>query len=106
MEHRLVITENTKEGVKSVLFGFASSDNDFNGKNGSEYLWKEAADNGFSSNADYVWSKASEKNSLKDVVETFVSLWMMSDSYYEDFSVEAEEFNDYIAISLAYTISK
>ena len=102
MFHRLSIIENTKEMVKDTLFEFASYDNDFNGQNGPEYLWEQASAAGFKTNRDYVWSIASEKKDNKDIIETFISIWMNSACYYEDFSIEVMVINEFLFVSLAY----
>ena len=47
---------------------FWELDSDMNGNNGEEYLWKDARENGFDCNLDYITSLYKEK---------------MNDSYYE-----------------------
>lgn len=93
---------------KDLLFSFAAVDDDFNGKNGPEYLWPEAKKTGFKSNAEYAWAIAKKKGDAipdDDVIfKKFVDMWMGSNLYYEQYelSIMHEENGDIFAVALAY----
>ena len=103
LEHYYDVTENTKEGALSCLMNLTLCDNDFNGENGSEYLWEEAEDLGFESNSDYCWSIAEQEPTPREMVEKFISLWMGRDYYYEEYDLGILVQDGKLFISLAYT---
>lgn len=99
--HNTVVSKNNRDDVKDALMELAMCDADFCGDNGDEYLWEEA--NGFECNAEYVLSLVSEESTISEMITNFVSRWMGSDGYYEEYDVEIKELDDVIAISVAFT---
>ena len=102
LRHQYDVVLNTKDEVKKCLFNISDCDLDFNGENGSEYLWEEAE--GFESNSEYCMSIAQQEPTTKDMIKKFISLWMGRDYYYEDYDLGVIVMDNYIFISLAYTI--
>lgn len=100
MEHINDIIANTKESAKLFLSTAIQCDNDFNGENGEEYLWEDAI--GFNSNAEFCWAEAEKKSTPREMIETFVALWMGADSYYEEYSVEILQHEEILFVSLAF----
>lgn len=98
-----VVINNNKNEVENFLWGLSQRDDDFNGNNGSEYLWETAQEAGFKTNYDYVLSVASKKEGSVSIIETFVEEWMESDNYYLSYRLEIEETEGKLFIALAYT---
>ena len=101
LEHYYEVAENSKMDVSTCLMCLADCDCDFNGENGSEYLWDEAE--GFASNAEYCLSIAIKEPTPREMVEKFISMWMGKDGYYEDYDLGVLVREDKLFISLAYT---
>ena len=102
LEHYYEVMKNTKEEATETLMCLADIDNDFNGENGSEYLWEEAK--GFESNAAYCLSIAVKEATPAEVVRKFVSLWMEKDAYYSDYDLGVLEEGNKLFVSLAYMV--
>lgn len=104
LRHYYDVMNNTKESVGNTLMYLASQDLDFSGENGEDYLWEDAKLGGFESNAKYALSIAEKENTIQDMIEKFIWLWMGRDSYYQDYDLGIIIKDDNVFISLAYTI--
>lgn len=80
MQMKTVKVENNN--INKALLELAELDDDFNGKNGEEYLWKPAKEQGYESNAKYLLT-AAKKDCENDVefIENFIHIWMTDDYY-------------------------
>ena len=94
----------TVSGVLDALAELSVSDNDFNGNNGPEYLWSISKESNFNSNQEYVLDFVSKFSDLKQIIKTFMRLWLDGDDYYEGYKYKiiCNSNNLPIAISLAY----
>lgn len=99
--HYMVISKNNRNDVKDALMELAMCDADFCGDNGIEYLWEEAE--GFECNAEYVLSLVCDEPTIPSMITKFISHWMASDGYYQEYDVAIEELDDVVAISVAFT---
>lgn len=102
LEHYYDVTPNTVDGAEGTLSNLILMDDDFNGNNGSEYLWEEAEVAGFNCNADYCMSIAEKEKTPRDIIEKFISLWMGRDYYYQDYDLGILVEDDKLFLSLAY----
>lgn len=101
--------DNVELVVRNIC-ELGNEDCDFNGENGSEYLW-ECAD-GFESNkeytADYLIKKYKKQdnieNCLVDIVSDFLYMWLGNDSYYDDYTFQITQTSIETVVSVAYTI--
>ena len=60
----------------------AEIDDDFNGKNGDEYLWDISKEGGFSSNLEYAISEISKEHDGIIQIKQFVDIWTSNNSQY------------------------
>ena len=102
LQHYYDITPNTKEGASGSLSNLILMDDDFNGNNGSEYLWEEAELGGFESNAEYCLWMAEHEETPREMIEKFISLWMGRDYYYQTYDLGILVEDDKLFLSLAY----
>lgn len=102
LEHYHEVVPNTKEGVADCLMSLADCDCDFNGENGAEYLWEEAEDWGFESNAEYCLSIAEQEPTPIAMIRKFIAMWMGRDDYYEDYNLRILVRDGNLFMSLAY----
>ena len=102
LEHYYDITPNTKDGAAGSLSNLILIDDDFNGNNGSEYLWEEAELCGFESNAEYCMWVSEQEDTPREMIEQFISMWMGRDRYYVDYKIGILEDGDKLFVSLAY----
>ena len=100
LEHYYEVMPNDKDEVAANLMDLANCDCDFNGENGTEYLWEDAE--GFESNAEYCLSIAEKEPTPRAMIEKFISLWMGKDGYYEDYDLGILVQDDKLFMSLAY----
>lgn len=97
------VTMNNKEAVEELLFNISNFDMDFTGENGEEYLWDEARELGFESNASYCMHVAKQETNTEDMVYKFLSMWMQRDcNYYVDYTFSVRTAGDYIFVALSY----
>lgn len=94
------VMNNTREEAIETLMCLADQDWDFNGSNGIEYLWEEAA--GFDCNANYCLSVAEKESTPSAIIEKFISMWMDRDYYYQDYDIGIIVEGDKLFLSLAY----
>lgn len=94
----------TVAGVLDALAELSMSDNDFNGNNGPEYLWTISKKSNFNSNQEYVLDFVSKMDDLKQIIKTYIKLWLDGDDYYRgyNFKIICNSNNLPIAICLAY----
>lgn len=90
----------SKEEALNVLLELC--DDDFNGKNGKDYIRKDALESGYSSNAEYYFEGGliSGLSSVDAIQETLKTQYE-SDSYYYDYEIEimSHEAGHFIATS-------
>lgn len=87
-----IITD--KDSLYEALYKAGEVDGDFDGTNGSEYLWEEAE--GYDSNLDYVMTKVKGINKNTPFGETlvfrtaviFFEEWLGRDDYYANCSFD------------------
>ena len=102
LQHYYDVTPNTRDGAVGSLSNLIIIDNDFNGNNGSEYLWEESGLCGFESNAEYCLWMAQHEETPREMIEKFISLWMGRDNYYVDYDLGILVEDDKLFLSLAY----
>lgn len=101
MTHIIDVIENTREGAEDFAMDIAKCDADFIGDNGNEYLWEDASE--FETNAEYAWSIAEKEDTVPEMLEKFVDVWMETDSYYGDYSLKCVEVgNDLLCVSFVF----
>ncbi len=83
--------KGNKESIICALNEIASIDHDFNGENGSEYLWEEAE--GYESNMDYV-ADTIEGYTPQALVYKYLSMWLGRDNYYNSYDYRVLEMSD------------
>ena len=98
--HYYEVVAYDKDEVEACLMSMADHDCDFNGENGSEYLWDVAE--GFESNAEYCMSVVKGEPTIKAMIEKFVAMWMGNDSYYEEYDLGVIVENHMVFISLVW----
>ena len=91
-----------------ALLSFAEDyDNDFNGQNGEEYLWDDAKEAGFSSNAEYLLDDLDKAYPTDDrtLIAEYFSEWLGHDNYYHDydFNIIVNKDDEIQHIILAFT---
>lgn len=102
LHHYHEVMNNTKEEVAITLMCLGDQDFDFNGENGIDYLWEDAQELGFESNAAYCLSIAKKEQTPKEMIEKFISMWMGRDYYYQDYDLGILVEDDKLFLSLAY----
>lgn len=101
--------DNVESVVRNIC-ELGNEDCDFNGENGSEYLWGCA--DGFESNKEYTIdylinkykNETNIENCLVDIVSDFLNMWMGNDSYYNDYTFQITETCLETVVAIAYTI--
>lgn len=99
LEHFAYVCDNTKESVEECLSELALRDNDFNGENGTQYLWAEAE--GYESNMDYCFAQI-EQCTPHSMIEKFIFIWFGNDSFYQKYKLDVIECDNKLFVSLAY----
>ena len=94
------VVKNTKEDVSRLLMDLSMLDWDFNGENGSEYLWDCAWE--YDSNAEYTLSVAEQEETPEEMIKTFIKIWMENDPYYHDYKIGIVIQDDNLFMTLAY----
>lgn len=100
LRHAYKVVKNTKEDVAKMLMDLSVLDWDFNGENGSEYLWDCAWE--YENNAEYTLSVAEEEETPEQMIKTFIDMWMSHDAYYLDYKVGIVIQDDNLFMTLAY----
>ena len=73
-----------KESLIKALSVFGENDYDFNGENGSDYLWDSAK--GYESNKDYCLDRIKNlpaDTTDEECIKRYMDLWVGSDGYYK-----------------------
>ena len=107
MEFNSQIINNTKEDVIEYFNDIVDEyDDDFNGNNGEDFLWRKAKDNGFKTNIDYCINKVITQyevdGNIVKAIENFFDLWFGSDGYYEEYDYCVYEYKNKLFISFAF----
>ena len=101
------ICEKTKDAFYNALRELAIIDNDFNGKNGDEYLWDEAKESGYQSNLEFLINEVIKKETNKtdeELVQLFIGQWIDNNDYYKSRSFHVYCDKDGIAEFIALAI--
>lgn len=101
------ISDKTRDAFYNALRELATIDDDFNGKNGDEYLWDEAKESGYQSNLDFLINEIIKKETNKtdeELVQLFIGQWIDSDDYYKSRSFHVYCDKDGIAEFIALAI--
>ena len=101
--HKVVKVEGkTREDLLTALANLGTTDADFSGDNGIEYLWEEASK--FDSNCEYCLDLVKDKETDEEVISEFIKLWIERDGYYKEHDLEViyDENGKAEFISLAY----
>lgn len=87
-------TVKVKDGdLFAALISLSDLDNDFNGRNGEEYLSTEAREYGCESNQEYLVRTLSEEfkagkfEEEHEVVDAFCERWCGADDFFEEYAV-------------------
>lgn len=97
------VVKNNKESMEDLLLSMSYFDMDFTGENGDEYLWEEAREAGFESNALYCLSIAKQEKDAENMAYTFLSMWMQHDcNYYIEYDISIRSVDNYIFVALSY----
>ena len=110
MEFNSQIINNTKEDVIEYFKNIVNEyDDDFNGNNGEDYLWKIAKDDGFKTNIDYCINKVMKQyeidNDIVKAIEDFFDIWFKSDGFYDEYDYCVYEYKDKLFVSFAFANS-
>lgn len=84
---KLYVVDFERDSPESISKAFtilSSDDNDFNGKNGYDYLWKDAKEKGFENNLEYLTDKVKDYPFIS-AVNVFLKEWLSSSSFYTDY---------------------
>lgn len=98
-----VVKKNTRQGLLDALKELANIDADFNGENGEEYLWDNARESGYESNADYLINDIKDIKDDEELINEYIDRWIGGDSYYlqSDLSIMKDDDEKIVAIALA-----
>ena len=98
-------TPNHKETLLKVLKSIGEIDADFNGDNGTDYLWNQVDKELYNSNLDYVLALIASETDESKIVDIFFREWMRnSGGYYSHWRTEiiTNNFNEVQFIAFAY----
>lgn len=98
------IIKDTKHEVERYLRNLGNYDSDFNGDNGEDCLWEDAANVGYKNNLDYVLAITSKEPDSIKRIENFVDMWLESDSEYSQYRLKIERVGNKLFTSLAFTM--
>lgn len=85
--------------VETALVELGTIDSDFCGSNGDDFLWEEAKDKGFETNAEFLanyvtsYSERLPNKSVVDYCNRFTEEWMKRDSYYSYIVIDVVKLN-------------
>lgn len=83
------VKAGNRESLLNALRNMSDFDCDFNGENGEDYTWKEAIENGFNSNLEYLINDVKDIEDDELCVGTFFHEWMDRDrNYYDEYEVQ------------------
>lgn len=91
-----------KDDLKKMLVWMGNVDSDFNGENGSEYLWDEARIKEYQSNAEYLADMVVDnydrdtfdEEFIVDCAGKFAEEWANRDHYYTEIEILVERYRD------------
>lgn len=93
--------ETYKSGILKALETLSECDWDFCGNNGPEYLWEDAKEAGFETNAEYVFNLASKEDKAEDIIDVYIENWCGNDCYYSEYTYNWVEDDDGYIVSIA-----
>lgn len=82
------VNGKTREDLLVALASISEIDADFNGDNGTEYLWDNVDSTKYESNMEYLLDTLKDKETDKELIEEYVSSWIGRDSYYKEHILE------------------
>jgi hypothetical protein len=101
LEQFTYVGANSRESAYDCLAELSIRDNDFNGANGTEYLWDEAQ--GYDSNMEYCLAQIKRCTTVRSMIEKFIFIWFGNDSFtYQKYKLSVIESDDKLFVSLAY----
>ena len=99
-----------KANLISIFNQLASHDEDFNGNNGEECLWKEAKEQGYECNADFLINKVLKDidededldyGKVRKLIYTFLFEWTGYDDYYDGVDFDFYDKNNVLFVAVA-----
>lgn len=103
----------TVNDLGNIFSQLSTYDNDFNGNNGEDYLWEEAEEKGFETNADYLINEVLKnydyntiigKGQISKLISMFLNRWLGSDCYYDGYDYEFDIVNNVLFVAVAISI--
>lgn len=100
----------TVNDLGNIFSQLSMHDNDFNVENGEEYLWEEAEEKGFETNADYLINevlKDIDYNTNIDIskvpklIDLFLDQWLGRDDYYDGYDFDLDFVNNVLFVAVA-----
>ena len=97
------VTPRQRKSLLKALKNLSDFDNDFNGFNGSEYLWDGVDSKNFDSNRNYLLNEVKDIKNDEECILIFFKTWMKNDDYYDmyEYNTIADKNGDVIAISFS-----
>ena len=104
-----IVDENiTVNNLGDIFEQLSMQDNDFNGANGEEYLWEEAEEKGFETNADYLINKVLKDidtnidvSKVSKLISLFLEQWLGRDDYYDGYDFDLDFVNNVLFVAVA-----
>lgn len=99
-----------KANLISIFNQLATHDEDFNGNNGEEYLWKSAKEQNYECNADYLIDKVLKDidededldyGKVRKLIDTFLFEWTGHDDYYGGVDFDFYDKNNVLFVAVA-----
>lgn len=82
------IPGKTREDLLAALSELGTMDSDFCGENGPDYMWPDVDRDKYNSNLEYVLDQVKDIETDEELIKTFVSMFLDTDTYYFDYSLE------------------
>ena len=92
-----------KKDFKAELINLLDFDCDISGENGDEYLWQEAKDRGFSTNAEYIVDDAINTYGETDDAIEHALRKVFDDSFYTVWDIHLEERIHFYIVMIGYS---
>jgi len=99
------VNTNDPEDLRTSLAALCENDNDMNGENGDEYLWPDASDHGFKSNAEYLADAVlsdPDCTTARQMFEAFAErFYETNNHYYKDYDINFIEEENALTVGFA-----
>lgn len=97
------VKPNNRESLLNALRNISDFDCDFTGENGEGYTWKDAIENGFNSNLEYLINEVKDIEDDKTLINTFFDTWMNNDrNYYDEYEVQCINNNNGNVVTICF----